>query len=76
VLSHHPLVDWHPETKNDYQIYGHIHNNFNDPNWEILRDMDSALNACVEINNYAPATLDELIENNAAFKASLRRENP
>jgi len=51
-----------------YLIHGHIHNNKNDTYWNLLRTMDSALNASVEVNNYTPVTFDELVENNVRFK--------
>lgn len=37
--------------------------------YHIMKKLDRAVNAACCINNYMPATLDELIRNNEAFKA-------
>ena len=49
-------------------IYGHIHNNTGADYWPLIAARDQMLNAGVDINGFAPATLDELIENNRRFK--------
>ena len=65
TLCHYPMMSF----EGKYLIHGHIHNNKSDSYWNLLRSMDNALNASVEINNYAPVTFDELAENNMRFKA-------
>ena len=64
TLCHYPMMSFDGK----YLIHGHIHNNKNDTYWHLLQTMDNVLNASVEINNYAPVTFDELVENNDAFK--------
>jgi len=63
LLSHYPI---HDVSECDYMIHGHTHNNIND---DVLSRIDAPniLNAGVEINNYAPVTLEELRENNRKF---------
>lgn len=54
------LGSWH--------IYGHIHGRKDDV-YEFMKTRPTALNAGACINNYTPASLNELIRNNAAFQA-------
>ena len=65
TLCHYPMMSF----EGDYLLYGHIHNHKNDTYWPLLRTMENALNACVEVNNYRPVTFEELIENNRVFRA-------
>jgi len=69
VLCHYPMMSYEGMSKGAYHVYGHIHNNTNDTYWPTLMRMPNALNAGVDINGFAPATMEELIENNAAYKA-------
>jgi calcineurin-like phosphoesterase family protein len=64
TLCHYPMMSF----EGSYLIYGHIHNNKNDTYWPLLRTMEYALNAGVEINGYQPVTFDELVHNNRAFR--------
>jgi calcineurin-like phosphoesterase family protein len=68
TLCHYPLMTW--SGRDSYMVYGHTHNNKNDSYWPLLATMERALNASVEINDYKPVTLDELITNNVAFRES------
>ncbi|GHV02712.1 metallophosphatase [Clostridia bacterium] len=63
-LCHCPLLTF----KGNYMIYGHIHNNKNDEHWPVLKTMDNALNASVEVNGYAPVTFEELAAHNELFR--------
>ncbi len=73
TLCHYPMMSWHHEKK-AYMIYGHIHNNTDIEYWQYIALKDRMLNAGVEVNNYMPVTLDELIINNRMFKDSLKGE--
>lgn len=64
TLCHYPMMSF----EGDYLIYGHIHNNKNDTYWPLLRTMDNALNACVEVNGYMPVIFEDLIKNNIRFR--------
>lgn len=67
VLSHYPMLSYRHDTKY-YMIHGHIHNNCHEDFWELLVNRPLVLNAGVDVNNYMPVTLTELIENNEIFK--------
>ena len=69
ILCHYPLMTWSGEKKGAYMVYGHIHNHTEDLSfWSFIANNDHLLNAGVDINHFSPATLDELIKNNEAFK--------
>lgn len=61
----------HEMRKNAYMIHGHIHAETNIDFFSILRTRERVLNAGVDINNFIPVTLEELIENNIKFKNRL-----
>lgn len=67
VLCHYPLLTWKHE-KRLYMIHGHLHNNTSDPFFHHLAENERILNAGVDVNGYMPVTLEELMENNRAFK--------
>lgn len=66
VLCHYPMMSW--PGKDAYHLYGHIHGNKPDSYWPLLKIYQRALNVCVEVNDYQPVTLDELVVNNARWK--------
>jgi len=47
-------------------VFAHIHAQTNST-YSIMRNLPKALNAGCMINNFAPATLDELVVNNRIF---------
>lgn len=67
TMCHYPMAEWPGYYKNGWHIYGHIHNRRNEA-YHIMKKMERAVNAACCINNYMPATLDELIRNNEVFK--------
>lgn len=68
VLCHYPMMTWPGDGRGSYLVYGHIHNDHPKWFWPLLRSYERALNACVEVNGYAPITLPELVANNAAWR--------
>lgn len=72
TLCHYPLVTWKHQKKT-YMIHGHIHNDTDSEYWPLLCSNPRILNAGVEINNYEPVTLEELIKNNDEFKKRHKR---
>ena len=66
-LCHYPQLD-RSGRRADYFIHGHIHNNTHMDTWPAIRACPVLLNAGVEINGYAPATLGELVHANRAFQ--------
>ena len=67
VLCHYPLAEWDGFYRGSFHVYGHIHGNRNHT-YEIMSGIEGAYNAGCMINHYAPATFDELVKNNVAFK--------
>ena len=67
VLCHYPLCDWYRKASGSYHVYGHIHQNKDDV-YEFMKHQERALNAGCMLNNYAPASLNELIRNNETFQ--------
>ena len=69
-LCHNPLDTELPE--DGYLVYGHIHNNTQNPMWREIWREQRALNATVdvalEIDRPFPATFRELLVTNAAFR--------
>ena len=61
-LSHYPILF---EKRNGYMIHGHLHRSGQFR--EILQQMPRMLNAGVDINDFRPVTLEQLIENNRIF---------
>ena len=69
VLCHYPLVTFkHQNRKNAFMVHGHIHNKQDSDFWPILKSRENILNAGVDINGFAPVTLDEMICNNNVYK--------
>ncbi|MBR6315905.1 MAG: metallophosphoesterase family protein [Lachnospiraceae bacterium] len=67
ALCHYPMIEWYRSFHGTYLIYGHIHNK-KGPTYEIMKNIDRALNAAACINNYMPVSFDELVENNRRFQ--------
>jgi calcineurin-like phosphoesterase family protein len=65
TLCHYPMLSWNRREYGAIHVYGHIHNNTKGLAFETLR-RTKALNAGVEVNDYRPVTLDQLIANNIA----------
>ena len=65
-MSHYPLLEALP--RGAWMLYGHVHNHRSIPAWDLLRNMDRALNCCVEVNGYMPVTFEELVANNERWK--------
>ena len=73
VLCHYPLADWNKKFHGSWHIYAHIHNNTTDA-YQYMCQQERALNAGCMINNYTPASFNELIRNNEIFKEAMREE--
>jgi calcineurin-like phosphoesterase family protein len=71
ILCHYPMLDWNGQRRGRFMIHGHTHStdylSKSDRLFATLKDMPNILNACVEINNYTPVTLEQLISNNNVF---------
>jgi len=65
-LCHYPLMDWMEFSRGGYHVYGHIHNKTekNDPAYPQIKKYYAdklAYNAGVDVTDYEPVTLDEMI---------------
>lgn len=65
-MSHYPLMEG---PKGTWMLHGHIHNHRNPSYWDVLRNMDMALNCSVEVNGYMPVTFEELVANNQRWRS-------
>lgn len=74
TLCHYPLLTWKNESRS-YMIHGHIHANTHEDFFPLIAVRERMLNAGVDINGFQPVTFEELVENNARFKARWREEN-
>lgn len=68
VLCHYPMLTWPHIRPGAYMVYGHLHGNRGQAPCICYGLNPNMLNSCVEVNGYQPVTLDELIENNRAFR--------
>lgn len=66
-LCHFPIAEWNGFFHGSWHIYGHIHNRKAET-YEFMKTKERALNAGCMINNYAPATFNELVRNNKIFQ--------
>lgn len=65
-ICHYPLMDWMEFSRGGYHVYGHIHNKSkaNDEAYVQIKKYHSnkpCYNASVDVTNYEPVTLDEMI---------------
>ena len=70
VLCHYPMAEWNGYQRGVGHVYGHIHNHKNAScqfMQEYLKNGVMALNAAVMVNDYAPVTFEELLQNNIRF---------
>lgn len=58
-LFHYPIEEWNGYYRNSYMLYGHVHDN--DTN---IKKHARKFNVSVDVNDFEPKTLDELIEKN------------
>lgn len=72
-LCHYPVMDWMEFSRGGYHVYGHIHNKTakNDPAYTQMKEYfkdKPCFNAGVDVTNYEPVTLDEMIKLKEANK--------
>lgn len=60
ILMHYPLEVWERSYCGSYHVHGHVHKN-------TLRKIPRRFNAGIDINNYRPTTLNELILKNNQY---------
>lgn len=67
TLGHFPMVEWDGCFDGAWHIYGHIHGR-RDEVYEFMKTRARSLNAGCMVNNFTPASFEELVENNKAFR--------
>ncbi len=63
VLFHYPILEWDGYFRGWYHVYGHIHNNDGNFANQLLKreEFRNAFNAGVDLNDFTPQTLYQLI---------------
>lgn len=56
VLFHYPIEEWNGYYRNSYMLYGHVHDND-----ATIKSHPRKFNVGVDVNDFEPKTLDELI---------------
>ncbi len=62
------IFDGGGPTEEAFMVHGHIHNKQDSDFWRVLKSRENILNAGVDINEFSPVTLDEMICNNNLYK--------
>ena len=76
TLCHYPMMTWQGASHGGLMIFGHIHNNTNAAYWPLIKASPQMLNAGVDVNDFQPVTLEEMIENNVLFKERATPDRP
>ena len=58
ALFHYPIEDYNHQYHGGYHLFGHIHNSGG------VKKLEKRFNVGVDVNDFTPMTLDELIERN------------
>ena len=56
ILFHYPIFNWNKQKYGAYHLYGHVHSDK-----EFQLNIKDSFNVGVDVNDYYPVTLDELI---------------
>ena len=54
VLFHYPIQEWNGFFRDAYHVHGHVHA-------EAIEQIPGRYNACCDVNDFTPQSLDELI---------------
>ena len=61
ILMHYPLAVWDCKHYGSIHLYGHVHSN-KDNHHPLLMDLGKAYNVGVDVNNYEPVSVNEILE--------------
>ena len=56
ILCHYPIEEWDGKYHGSYHIHGHVHSR------DILTHIPKRFNCGIDVRNYRPVTLNEMIE--------------
>lgn len=62
ILFHYPIAEWDGYFRDSYHLFGHVHNNFDNPWHDYMSNLKNCFNVGVDVTNFHPVTLDELLE--------------
>lgn len=60
-MFHYPVEEWNGYYRNSYMLYGHVHENMKE-----IKKHNRKFNVGVDVNEFEPRTLDELIKLNTS----------
>ena len=61
VLFHYPIASWDCKHHGSIHLYGHVHSN-KDNYHPLLIELGKAYNVGVDVNNYEPVSLEEVLD--------------
>jgi calcineurin-like phosphoesterase family protein len=61
VLFHYPIQVWDRKHHGSIHLYGHVHSN-KTGHHPMLADLENAYNVGVDVNNFEPKSLEELVK--------------
>ena len=61
-LCHYPLLSYENSIYGGYHVFGHLHNNEDDPASVIMKSFPRSLPCGVDVNGFTPKTLAQLID--------------
>ena len=70
VLFHYPITEWAGFYSGSIHLHGHIHNRTISSSWNPL--IIRAFNVGVDVNNYKPVSMDELIRRSSKIPVQKR----
>lgn len=75
TACHYPMMTWPFANHEGWMVYGHIHDNIKMDYWPLIERSERMLNAGVDINDFAPVTFEEMMQNNLQHRtrSSARR---
>lgn len=74
VLCHYPMVEWNGFFRGTLHFYGHIHNNTQNNAYKIMKNVEGAYNVGVDILDFTPRSLTDVIKFNIEFKMNHKKE--
>ncbi len=67
ILCHFPMVEWWGSQRGSILLYGHVHNRRLNPTYSVLRQLRRAYNCGVDIQDFKPVTLEQVIAGHRRF---------